>query len=140
MRRFDSIHLDPRVALGLLTIALLFAAPASWAGDLPAASDGEHLWLVEPAEPKPAQDEADEPTPRLLIHHLHAEALPGQATKLDPIPGELMPRGLAAGNGQLVMVLADRQVQTLRPMWSELMRQWRYRIRTLPELPEGCAL
>jgi len=121
-----------------LVLLLLLPGLTASASDLPAVSDGEHLWLVEPAQPK--QTEGEEPTPRLTIHHLHADAKPGQATKLDPIAGELMPGGLTAGDGRLLMVMADRQVQTLRPVWSELMRQWTYPLRTLPELPQGCAL
>jgi uncharacterized RDD family membrane protein YckC len=123
--------------LAVLGMGLICAAMQAHAGDLPAASDGEHLWLIQQAEP-PADDK--DAKPKLTLYHLPADTETYLATKLDPIPGELMPRGIAAGDGRLLMVTNERQVITVRPIWSELLRGWEYQKRTLTALPEGCTL
>lgn len=118
-------------------ICLVALAPALHASDLPAASDGEHLWLIEQT---PAPQDNEEAGPQLKLYHLPADTDRYIATKLDPIAGELMPRGLAAGDGRLLIVTDNRQLITVRPEWSELLRQSVYQKRTLASLPEGCTL
>jgi len=105
------------------------------ARDLEAASTGEHLWLVE----EDATAKGDQ-APRLLIRHLPFEAEFGQATKLEPLPGRLMSRGVAAGDDKLLLAMDDRQLVTLRPVWSPLLRRWLHEKRELEALPEGCVL
>lgn len=130
--RFNSIPWLITLAIGTLVTA--GNAPA---GDLPAASDGEHLWLIQQADP-PADDKDAKPS--LTPYHLPADTEMYLATKLGPITGQLMPRGIAAGDGRLLIVTDDRQLTTIRPVWSELLRGWEYRKRTLTALPEGCTL
>lgn len=123
----------------LVAIAIVscIASPGLYAGDLPATSDGEHVWLIQ-QDPAPADDADAEP--ELTLYHLPADTDRYLATKLDPIKGELMPRGLAVGDGRLLVVTSDRQLITIRPVWSELLRNWVYQQRTLTALPEGCTL
>lgn len=121
-------------------IATLFAlafVPMANASDLPAVGDGEHLWLIQQA-PAPKDDE--DAGPQLKLYHLPANTDRYIATKLDPIAGELMPRGIAAGAGKLLFINTDRQLTTIRPVWSELLRASVYQKRTLTPLPEGCTL
>ncbi|MEM9347778.1 MAG: RDD family protein [Planctomycetota bacterium] len=132
------IHLlNPALWLSVLTLAALYAALPTKAGDLPAASDGESLWLLDPTPPA-QNDQGDEP--ELVFYHLPTDTKSYLAHKLDPIKGELMPRGLAAGDGRLLVITTDRKVTTIRPEWSELMRRYEYKARTLTALPEGCTL
>jgi uncharacterized RDD family membrane protein YckC len=125
----------------LLPLALVFGfccAPSpSFAGDLPAVSDGDHLWLIQQATP-PEDDKDAEPS--LKLYHLPTDTETYLANKLDPIKGQLMPRGVAAGDGRLLMVTDDRQLITIRATWSELLRNHVYQQRTLTALPEGCTL
>ncbi|MBX2852122.1 MAG: RDD family protein [Phycisphaeraceae bacterium] len=130
-------HLIPIRWLAVLGLGLICAAMQAAAGDLPAASDGAHLWLIQQATP-PADDKDAEP--KLTLYHLPTDIDRHLATKLDPVQGELMPRGIAAGDGRLLIVTNDRQVMTIRPVWSELLQGWEYRRRTLTALPEGCTL
>lgn len=123
--------------LAVIGLTLCFAAPLTHAGDLPAAGDGEHLWLVQQAAAPENDKDADA---TLAIYHLPADTETYRATKLDPITGQLMPRGIAAGDGRLLIVTSDRQLITIRPVWSELLRDWVYQQRTLTALPEGCTL
>lgn len=127
---------NPPLCLACLLLVISPLASA-FAGDLPVASDGEHLWLIQPT-PAPEDDQDAEPS--LTLYHLTADTETYQATKLDPITGELMPRGFAAGDNELLLVTSKRQLITLRPEWSELMRQHIYHKRTLAKLPEGCTL
>lgn len=122
-----------RCLTGLLV--LLLASPAT-GRDLDAVSDGQHLWMVE-------EGPSNEKGVQLQIYHHPAgitEGDRGRTAKLDPLPGELMPRGLAAGDGKLLIVTADRAVRTVRPVWSPLLREWVYEKRALPSLPGGCTL
>lgn len=135
MRRID--HLNSILWLAVITLGLIATAPTTHAGDLPAASDGQHLWLIEQA-PAPADDEGA--GPQLTVYHLPTDTQTYLATKLDPIVGQLMPRGIAAGDGRLLIVTDDRQLITLRPIWSDLLRSWEYRQRALADLPKGCTL
>ena len=125
-----------RFWLCLVALAIAYGFPVT-AGDLPAASDGEHLWLIQQAEP-PADDKDAEP--ELTLYHLPADTETYLAAKLDAIPGQLMPRGVAAGDGRLLMVTTGRQVMTVRPVWSDLLDGWEYQKRSLTSLPEGCTL
>ena len=134
--RFLTYH-NTMIWLAALTFALTCATSPTHAGDLPAVGDGEHLWLTEQA---PAPEDDQDAGPQLTIYHLPANTETYYATKLDPIAGELMPRGLAAGDDRLLIVTNERQVITLQPVWSELLLQWVYKKRTLPALPEGCTL
>ncbi|MEM6507052.1 MAG: RDD family protein [Planctomycetota bacterium] len=132
------IHrLNPALWLSVVTLAVLYAALPARSGDLPARSDGESLWLLDPTPPAEG-DQDDEP--KLVFYHLPADTDNYLAHKLEPIKGALMPRGLAAGDGRLLVITTDRRVTTIRPEWSELMRQYEYKARTLAELPEGCTL
>jgi uncharacterized RDD family membrane protein YckC len=121
------------VALGL---ALLCAACVH-ASDLPAVGDGEHLWLIEQAAATETEQDAD---PSLVVYHLPIDGGNLLANKLDPIVGELMPRGVTAGDGQLLFITKDRQLITIRPVWSELLMRHEYRQGKLTPLPEGCTL
>lgn len=123
--------------LAAIGLTLCCAAAQSHAGDLPAAGDGEHVWLIQQA-PIPENDKDAEP--KLTVYHLPADTETYRAKKLDPITGQLMPRGLAAGDGRLLIVASNRQLITIRPVWSELLRDWVYQQRTLTALPEGCTL
>lgn len=123
--------------LTVIGLALICATLHTQAGDLPAVSDGQHLWLIEQT-PKPADDEDGQP--KLTVYHLPTDTDTYLATKLDPITGQFMPRGVAAGDGRLLLVNNDRQVMTVRPVWSDLLRNWEYQRRSLTELPEGCTL
>lgn len=130
-------HPNTTAWLAALACALACLSLTTHAGDLPAASDGEHLWLTEQA---PAPEDDQDAGPRLTIYHLPANTETYLANKLDPIAGELMPRGLAAGDGRLLIVTNDRQITTLQPAWSELLLKWVYQKRKLTALPEGCTL
>lgn len=127
------MHLNnPRLArLGVLLLVVL-CLPAV-ARDLPAVADGEHLWIVEPGD-----EVKGNPTLR-IVHHAGSASF-GESTELDPINGALLQRGLAAGDGRLLLVMDNRQLLTLRPVWSDLTRTWSYQERRLPILPEGCTL
>lgn len=115
-------------------IALVIALPAV-ARDLEAVADGKQLWLVV-EDPDASEDEG----PGRLIYHTSDESPPGELAKLDVMKGRLMKRGLAAGDGRLLMITEDRQVQTVRPVWSPLLKRYYYDSRSLPDLPEGCAV
>jgi len=122
-------------------ICLLLLTLPTLARDLDAVSDGEHLWLVEPAPAAQAADGQDGDKPRIQVYHSAAEDPAGQVLAIDkPIVGQLMPRGLTAGDGLLLMVLDDRQIITLSPRWSPLMDRWTYSQQSLHALPEGCTL
>lgn len=120
----------------VLAIALV-VGPA-WARDLDAGSDGEHLWLVlEDPAPK------EKGKPGLLIYHMSDqpdEPARGRMIRLEPIKGELMPRGLAVGDGRLMMVMTDREIQTVRSAWSQVQLRWETERRELPALPKDCVL
>lgn len=118
-----------------LLFAFLFVTLPATARDLEAVADGEHLWLIE-EDP----EATDEDGPRRLIYHTSVDAESGALFKLDPIKGGLMSRGFAAGDGRLLMVDEDRQLLTLRPVWSDLLKRYMYDRQTLPALPEGCSL
>ena len=133
MRSFPFSNLYPAITLALLM--LFVPGREALAGDLDAASDGEHLWLViEDPEPE------DKDEPGLIVYHLSAASERGQLAEFDRLPGELMPRGIAAGDGQLLMVMADRRIEVVRPVWSKLQRKWVGTRKSLPALPDGCAL
>ncbi|MFK7787909.1 MAG: hypothetical protein AB8C95_00265 [Phycisphaeraceae bacterium] len=132
IHRLNSILWLTAITLGLIT-----ATPIANAGDLPAASEGQHLWLIQQA---PADAEDKDAKPKLTIYHLPTDTETYFASKLDPILGELMPRGITAGDGRLLLINTDRQLTTIRPVWSDLLRSWEYRQRTLTALPEGCTL
>lgn len=117
---------------GLVT---LWISPVAAARDLTAVADGEHLWLVMA---DPDASEVDGPGRR--VYHATAGGAPGVLSALEPMTGRLMKRGAAAGDGRLLMVTRDRRVQTVRPVWSDLLERYLYDTRTLPALPEGCAL
>lgn len=135
MRSNTCSYMMMRLAgLVILAAGLATSTPA---GDLPAASDGEHLWLIEQAPAPKNNQDAD---PKLVIYHLPTDGDRYLATRLDPVAGQRMPRGLAAGDGRLLLVTDDRKLITLRPEWSELMRRHVYQQRTLTPLPEGCTL
>lgn len=129
--------LNRPLALAIALFCAVAVVPAAIASDLPAASDGDHLWLVTQS---PAPEDNEDAGPQLKIHHLPADTDRYIATKLDPVAGELMPRGVAAGDGRLLLVTKARQLITIRPVWSELLRQSVYQKRTLTPLPEGCTL
>lgn len=105
------------------------------ASDLAAAADNQHLWLV--TEDPNASGETG---PRILIYHSSGRAQPGELTALDPQDGQLMPRAIAAGDNRLLIVNQDRQLITYRPVWSDLLKQYDYRKRSLARLPDGCTL
>lgn len=138
MQLYARFNPTARCAAVLLSLMLLcFGTLNAHPGDLPAAGDGLHLWLVQQAPT--TQTESDD-QPRLVLYHLPAETQTYQATPIEPVQGKLMPRGLAAGDGRLLLVTDDRQLTTVRPVWSELTRSWAYQKRSLPSLPEGCTL
>ncbi len=117
-----------------LALLMLFGPDRSAsAGDLDAASDGEHLWLV-------IEDPEPEDEPGLIVYHLGPDGKRGQLVEFDRLTGELMPRGITAGDGRLLLVLADRRIEVIRPVWSELQRKWVGASKPLPSLPDGCAL
>lgn len=122
-----------RLAHVLCIVSTLVLCHSTSANDLDAASDGEHLWLV--IDDPEAQDE-----PGLLIYHHHIETLRGLTNKLEPKTGQLMPGGIAAGDGKLLLIHDDRSIELVRPIWSKLLLRWEYDRRPLTALPEGCAL
>ncbi|MEM1355559.1 MAG: RDD family protein [Planctomycetota bacterium] len=109
--------------------------------DLPAVTDGHYVWLLEPGT---KQGSDDEPELGLRYHSDGLRIDPRRGTiemrLAKPIPGALMPRGLAAGDGRLVLVLNDRRVISLRPSFSELTGVLGHTQAVLAEFPEGCAL
>lgn len=122
-------------------ISLVFVL-AGWAGvarggDLPAAGDGQHAWFVQDAPPSA---DGSETGPRLAVYHLPSTPSGNLMSQLDPIKGTLMPGGIAAGNGRLLLIRQDRQVLVVRPVWSDLLHKWVYQKRSLPALPTGCTL
>lgn len=123
----------PWQALALLVVALI--ARGACAGDMPAVADGEHLWIVL-EDPAPT----DKDKPALRVYHLPTDAERGQMVKLDALPGRLMTHGLAAGDSQLLMVMADRRLEVVRPVYSELMQRWVYDRQSLASLPRDCTL
>lgn len=129
----------PPIQFAIVFIALMLAVLPLSARDLHAAGDGEHLWLVVEA-PGAGGDGEDADTPRRLVYHASTDREAGQANELDPVDGAMMPRGIAAGDGRLLLIGEDRQVQTLRPVWSKLLLGYVYETRSLPSLPKGCAL
>jgi uncharacterized RDD family membrane protein YckC len=136
--RHNTIDATPwRGLLFALAFLLLLgaAAPDARAADLDAVGDGEHLWLVMEDPSPPKEDE-----PRLVVYHLSDDAERGKMAKLEPITGELMPRGLAANEAELVIIRKDRSVVAIRPVMSPLLQRWDYQKATLPRLPDGCAL
>ena len=135
MRRSD--HSNSILWLAVIALGLIATAPTANAGDLPAVSDGQHLWLVEQA-PAPADDK--DAGPQLIVYHLPTGTETYLAAKLEPIAGQLMPRGVAAGDGRLLIVTDDRQLITLGPIWSDLLQRWEYRQRSLTDFPQGCTL
>lgn len=129
-RRFEAS------ARSLVVLSLLvFAAVPAWPRDLQAVSDGMNLWLVTQD-----RDDAQGQGQGRLIYHTDADQPLGQLRKLDPLPGQLMPRGIAAGDGRLLMIDEDRQLVTIRPVWSPLLRRSSYDKQTIAKLPEGCTL
>lgn len=132
---------NPRLAAWLLCGLMLVLL--GWPGlgqDLPAVSDGRHVWLIQPGEGEGGE------SPELKLYH-HPEALKLDPQRLVivlpeavPIEGKLMPRGVAAGQGRLVVVLEDRRVVALRPSLSGLTGAWEYSETRLTELPEGLGL
>ncbi|MFN3166920.1 MAG: RDD family protein [Phycisphaeraceae bacterium] len=118
-----------------LLLWLCGVALGARAADLSAVGDGEHLWLVV-EDPEPAKRDQ----PRLLIYHLPDDAERGQMAGLEPLAGALMARGLAAGEGELLIVRKDRSVALIRPAMSPLLQRWVYETGSLPRLPDGCAL
>lgn len=120
--------------LVLLLVLALIVVSAS-ARDLASVGDGEHLWLVI-EDPKPQ----DKDQPQLIVYHLADDAERGQMLKLKPIEGKLMRSGLTAGQGQLLIVLDSRRIEIVRPVMSKLTERWEYERRTLPMLPDNCAL
>ncbi|MEO0476251.1 MAG: RDD family protein [Planctomycetota bacterium] len=131
------VRINPTRWLALLGMMLCCVVLPGVAGDLPAVGDGDHLWLIQQTPP-PADDQDADPT--LTLYHLPADGETYRANKLDPITGELMPRGLAAGDGRLLMITNERKVLTVRPVWSDLLRSYEYPQRSLIALPEGCTL
>lgn len=130
-------RLNPTAWLTVIVLGLFTLATPTDAGDLPAVSDGQHLWLIKQA---PAPEDEKDAEPRLTVYHLPTDTQTYLATKLDPILGELMPRGITAGDGRLLFIKNDRQLVTIRPIWSDLLRSWEYEQRTLTALPDGCTL
>lgn len=125
-----------------LLVSLLCSNPIH-ANDLASVGDNDHLWLVI-EDPEPEPESEDEPG--LLIYHMAFDAERGQMARIDRASGalrpegSLMPRGIAAGDGRLLLVLSDRKVLEVRPVMSKLLQRWLGETRTLPNLPEGCAL
>lgn len=97
-----------------------------------AVGDGEHLWLIE-------ETAGTDDKPQITIYHA-AVSGGGKLVKLDPLPGELKMRGLAAGDGRLLIVMDQGPIVTLEPKWSDLRLGWAYRKRSLPAMPEGCSI
>lgn len=126
----------------LLTLAVMLVGLGASGQGLTADSDGGHVWLLIQGEAR-VEGEAV-----LQVHH-NAQGLRGpdaerpmgpRFKQIDPILGVPMQRGIAAGDGRLVVVLNTREVVTLRPVRSELTRDWQYVPGMLPTLPSDCGL
>lgn len=133
-------YLQPGRAL--LSLVVMLVGLCASGQELTADSDGGHVWLLTQSE------ERVESEPVLEVHH-NAQGLRGpdaerpmgpRFKQIEPILGVPMPRGIAAGDGRLIVVLNTRDVLTLRPVWSELTRDWLYVPGTLPALPSDCGL
>ncbi|MEM7626235.1 MAG: RDD family protein [Planctomycetota bacterium] len=116
------------------------AAPSAsaWSADLPAVSDGRHLWTW-------AQDVDDKnpDQPQLSLYHADLTHRPpeGPAWELLPrLTGRLAARGVAADDDTLYLVFDDgsTHVVSLRP--GPVEGRWLFSKRNAPSLPSGVSV
>ena len=125
--------------------------PRGWSADLPAVSDGRHLWLgVADTQPTsvgqplwPLSAGERPPVPMTALYHADLRAQTPAAPVWEAVTrlqGTLAEGGLIAAEGQLTLIFRDGQIRrlTLRP--APLPGDWYFSETSLHRLPADTTL